>query len=199
MKQRLFTHSSALAHTQQTSAPLYAKVRGYALQPAQRNDPMYPDFGFEGMRCLEGSNCFNSSQFRLDLSSALNASTSANNIRVVNARNCLGDWTSEGGGVDGAVKTFCGPFPGLALNAASLSCVQASTGGQTFWTLAAPYIGRTVRETCHRMRNTKHETRNTKHETRTTCLWVPFTTKADGVLWSAFALSVAARRECRIC
>jgi len=66
------------------SAPLYSKFRGYALQPLQYFDDRNPKKGLELGLCLEGSNCFNATRFRHQLSVALNGKVQPNEVSLLN-------------------------------------------------------------------------------------------------------------------
>ena len=63
------------------SAALYSKVRGYALQPLEPIDERSPELGPQSNLCREGSNCFNLTAFRFDLSAALHGHAQPNEIR----------------------------------------------------------------------------------------------------------------------
>uniref|UniRef100_A0A7S0HRZ3 Uncharacterized protein n=1 Tax=Hanusia phi TaxID=3032 RepID=A0A7S0HRZ3_9CRYP len=117
------------------SAPLFLKTRGYALHPYQYVNPSFPSLGLQTIRCQEGSNCFNASQFRIDVSSAINGLVDANKIRLLPPSNC--DLLSSG-----VVDPLCGPWPGIARNDRMRECVCA--GVACYMTLGAPMVAEQV-------------------------------------------------------
>ena len=137
------------------SAALYSRARGYALQD-QLLDPRFPLMGQETQLCYIGSNCFNASQFRVDLSAALNGHVTPNQVRILPPQDCTAPATN--------VADFCGLWPRFPHHGFSNECVcsrpdsvpappltptplpqyvggQLCGGGQLFWTIGAPIIG----------------------------------------------------------
>ena len=131
------------------SASLYSKFRGYALQPQQSRDLLNPNLGIEVDLCLQGSNCFNSSQFRHDLSQALNGKVQPNEVRLLPPQDCDAELTG--------LETACGLWPRYARHQDSNECVCSRpthvpspidlsfaryyTGQQCYWTLGMLCLG----------------------------------------------------------
>ena len=95
------------------SAALYSKVRGYALQPLEPIDERSPELGPQSNLCREGSNCFNLTAFRFDLSAALHGHAQPNEIRLLPPQDCS---TPEN-----AASDFCGLWPRCPLRASGFS------------------------------------------------------------------------------
>jgi cysteine-rich repeat protein len=78
-------------------------------------DALFPERGFQTNLCFDGLNCFNSSEFRRDLSSALNGLVQPNEVRLLPPQDCK---TPEN-----SVADFCGLWPRYPLYAANQECV----------------------------------------------------------------------------
>ncbi|EKX41290.1 hypothetical protein GUITHDRAFT_112751 [Guillardia theta CCMP2712] len=120
--------------------PVYYIIRGYSLHPYQIASPASPALGNQISYCSNRLNCFNESEFRVNLSTVLQGKVTANEIRLVKADFC--------NSTDMYQKRLCGPWPGVAPYNKQCVCANISNSSICYETRGylhlSLYIGKTA-------------------------------------------------------